>query len=63
MRTISLMRGPFQLCDACYAMVMEAHLVDDHNVASDHEAIFDTVCPNCYDRNTPLIADMLGSSE
>ena len=38
MRTISLMRGPFQLCDACYAMVMEAHLVDDHNVASDHEA-------------------------
>ncbi|HEV8242788.1 MAG TPA: hypothetical protein VGQ07_02240 [Nitrospirales bacterium] len=63
MRTISLMRGPFQLCDPCYEIVVAEKLVDDRNVASDHDAVFDHVCPNCYDRNRPLIDDMLGSSE
>ena len=63
MRTISLMRGPFQVCDACYEIVLSEKLVDDRNVAADHDAIFDYVCPNCYDRNRPLIDDMLGSSE
>jgi hypothetical protein len=63
MRTISLMRGPFQVCDACYAMVLAEKLVDERNVAADHEAIFDHICPNCFDRNRPLIDDMLGSSE
>lgn len=63
MHTISLMRGPFQLCDACYESVLADKLVDARNVASDHGAVFDSVCPNCYDRNQPLIDDMLGSSE
>jgi len=61
--TISLMRGPFQLCDSCYDTVVSEQLVDARNVASDHDAVFDNVCPNCYDRNRPLIDDMLGSSE
>lgn len=61
--TISLMRGPFQLCDPCYDTIVSEHLVDARNVASDHDAVFDSVCPNCYDRNRPLIDDMLGSSE
>ena len=63
MHTISLMRGPFQLCDPCYETVVAEKLVDARNVASDHDAVFDNVCPNCYDRNRPLIDDMLGSSE
>ncbi len=63
MRTISLMRGPFQLCDSCYDTIVSENLVDARNVASDHDAVFDHVCPNCYDRNRPLIDDMLGSSE
>ena len=63
MRTISLMRGPFQLCDPCYDIIVSEKLVDARNVAMDHEAVFDHVCPNCHDRNKPLIDDMLGSSE
>ena len=63
MHTISLMRGPFQLCDPCYEAILAEKLVDARNVASDHDAVFDHVCPNCYDRNRPLIDDMLGSSE
>ena len=63
MHTISLMRGPFQLCDPCYETVVSEKLVDDRNFAADHDALFDHVCPNCYDRNRPLIDDMLGSSE
>ena len=43
MRTISLMRGPFQVCDACYEMIIAEKLVDDRNVASDHDAVFDHV--------------------
>jgi len=57
------MRGPFQLCDPCYDIIVTEKLVDDRNVAADHDAVFDHVCPNCYDRNRPLIDDMLGSSE
>lgn len=63
MRTVSLMRGPFQVCDSCYDMLKSEHLVDERNVVADHEALFDHICPNCYDRNRPLIDDMLGSSE
>jgi len=63
MHTISLMRGPFQLCDPCYEAVVSEKLVDARNFAADHEALFDHICPNCYDRNRPLIDDMLGSSE
>ncbi|TSA01476.1 MAG: hypothetical protein D4R81_06175 [Nitrospiraceae bacterium] len=63
MHTISLMRGPFQLCNPCYDTIVSEQLVDARNVASDHDAVFDSVCPNCYDRNRPLIDDMLGSSE
>ncbi|MBI3809416.1 MAG: hypothetical protein HY284_03025, partial [Nitrospirae bacterium] len=47
----------------CYDTIVSEHLVDARNVASDHDAVFDNVCPNCYDRNRPLIDDMLGSSE
>jgi hypothetical protein len=63
MRTISLMRGPFQVCDHCYDVIVSEKLVDARNVAADHDAVFEHVCPNCYDRNQPLIDDMLGSSE
>jgi hypothetical protein len=63
MRTISLMRGPFQVCDPCFEAIVTEKLIDDRGVASDHDAVFDHVCPNCYDRNRPLIDDMLGSSE
>jgi hypothetical protein len=57
------MRGPFQVCDACYDIMQAEKLIDERNVAADHEAIFDHCCPNCFDRNRPLIDDMLGSSE
>ena len=63
MRTISLTRGPFQICEPCYESIVVEKLVDARNVASDHDAVFDHVCPNCYDRNRSLIDDMLGSSE
>lgn len=63
MHVIRLMRGPFQLCDACYGAVLHDKLIDDQNCAADHEALFDHICPNCYDRNRVLIDDMLGSSE
>jgi len=63
MHTIRLMRGPFQLCDPCYHSIVAEQLVDGQNVANDHDAVFAHACPNCYDRNRPLIDDMLGSSE
>jgi len=37
--------------------------VDHKNYVSDHEALFDSICPGCIDINRPLIDDMLGSSE
>ena len=62
-KTISVMRGLMMLCESCYDEVMQEKLVDTRNYASDHEALFDVLCPGCSDMNQPLIDDMLGSSE
>jgi hypothetical protein len=51
------------LCDVCYEEVFAERLVDGRNFVSDHEALFDTICPGCTDINRPLVDDMLGSSE
>ncbi len=62
-RTVSVMRGLMMLCDTCYDEVMHEKLVDEKNYVSDHEALFDVICPGCHDLNRPLVDDMLGSSE
>ena len=62
-KTVSVMRGPMMLCEACYQEVFEEKLVDEKNYVEDHEALFDTICPGCEDINRPLVDDMLGSSE
>ena len=62
-KTVSVMRGLMMLCDSCYQDVLQEKLVDTRNYVSDHELLFDTICPGCSDLNRPLIDDMLGSSE
>jgi hypothetical protein len=62
-KTVSVARGLMMLCETCYDHVMADQLVDKRNFVSDHEALFDTICPGCEDINRPLIDDMLGSSE
>ena len=62
-KTVSVMRGLMMLCEACYQEVFEEKLVDEKNYVEDHEALFDTICPGCEDINSPLVDDMLGSSE
>jgi hypothetical protein len=51
------------LCDTCYEHVLTDNLIDHRNFVSNHELLFDTICPGCTDLNRPLIDDMLGSSE
>ena len=36
MHTISLMRGPFELCDPCYEIVVSEKLADARKYAADH---------------------------
>lgn len=62
-KTVSVMRGLMMLCETCYEQVIVEGLVDARNYVSDHEALFDGICPGCTDINRPLIDDMLGSSE
>ncbi len=62
-KTVSVMRGLMMLCDNCYQEVLQEKLVDPRNYVSDHESLFDAICPGCSDINRPLIDDMLGSSE
>ena len=62
-KTVSVMRGLMMLCDTCYEHVMTDKLADARNFVTDHELLFDTICPGCTDINRPLIDDMLGSSE
>ncbi len=62
-KTVSVMRGLMMLCETCHAHVIAEKLVDHKNYVSDHEALFDSICPGCIDINRPLIDDMLGSSE
>lgn len=62
-KTVSVMRGLMMLCDNCYEEVMLEKLADGRQYVSDHEALFDVICPGCSDMNRPLIDDMLGSSE
>src|SRR5437867_12921402 len=59
MHTISLMRGPFQLCDPSYETVVSEKLVDARNFAAKHEDHFGHNCPTCYARNRPLLDDLL----
>ncbi len=62
-KTVGVARGLMMLCDVCYEQVFVEKLVDARNFVSDHEALFDTICPGCTDINRPLVDDMLGSSE
>ncbi len=62
-KTVSVMRGLMMLCETCHDQVVTEGLPDARNFVSDHEALFDTICPGCTDINRPLIDDMLGSSE
>jgi hypothetical protein len=62
-KTVGVARGLMMLCDICYEQVFVEKLVDGRNFVSDHEALFDTICPGCTDINRPLVDDMLGSSE
>ncbi len=62
-KTVSVLRGLMMLCEPCYTEVTVEKLVDPRNYVSDHEALFDVICPGCSDLNRPLIDDMLGSSE
>lgn len=62
-KTVGVARGLMMLCDVCYEQVFAEKLVDGRNFVSDHEALFDTICPGCTDINRPLVDDMLGSSE
>ncbi|RMH36504.1 MAG: hypothetical protein D6690_05815 [Nitrospirae bacterium] len=62
-KTVSVMRGLMMLCPTCYDAVQEEGLADTKNYVTDHEALFDLICPGCEDINRPLIDDMLGSSE
>jgi len=62
-KTVSVMRGLMMLCDPCYDTVMNDKLTNAKNYVTDHEALFDVICPGCTDINRPLIDDMLGSSE
>lgn len=60
---MSVARGLMMLCDTCYDHVQADNLTDSRNFVSNHELLFDTICPGCTDINRPLIDDMLGSSE
>jgi len=62
-KTVSVSRGLMMLCDTCYEQVFLEKLVDHRNFITDHESLFDTICPGCTDINRPLVDDMLGSSE
>lgn len=62
-KTVGVSRGLMMLCDTCYDQVIAEKLVDGRNFVSNHEALFDTICPGCTDINRPLVDDMLGSSE
>ena len=62
-KTVGVQRGLMMLCDVCYDQVFAEQLVDGRNFVSDHEALFDTICPGYTDINRPLVDDMLGSSE
>jgi hypothetical protein len=62
-KTVGVARGLMMLCDACYDQVIAEQLTDSRNFVSNHEALFDTICPGCTDINRPLVDDMLGSSE
>ena len=62
-KTVSVARGLMMLCSTCYDQVVADRLPDTRNFVSNHELLFDTICPGCTDINRPLIDDMLGSSE
>ncbi|WHZ21994.1 MAG: hypothetical protein OJF47_001106 [Nitrospira sp.] len=62
-KTVSVSRGLMMLCETCYEQVFLEKLVDHRNFVSDHDLLFDTICPGCTDINRPLVDDMLGSSE
>ncbi|ALA58820.1 hypothetical protein [Nitrospira moscoviensis] len=62
-KTVGVARGLMMLCDTCYDQVIAEKLTDSRNFVSNHEALFDTICPGCTDINRPLVDDMLGSSE
>ncbi|HEY7531593.1 MAG TPA: hypothetical protein VH681_02285 [Nitrospiraceae bacterium] len=62
-KTVAVARGLMMLCGTCYDQVVADRLPDARNFVSDHELLFDTICPGCTDINRPLIDDMLGSSE
>lgn len=62
-KTVAVARGLMMLCEICYDQVVADRLPNEKNFVSDHELLFDTICPGCTDINRPLIDDMLGSSE
>ena len=62
-KTVSVMRGLMMLCPACYDSIHEEKLVDEKNYVGDHETFFEVICQGREDSNSPLIDDMLGSSE
>ena len=61
-QSIMSTRGPFMVCDVCYAHLKEGKMIDDNG-----RAVVDTVseefCLNCFDRNKILIDDLAGSTE
>ncbi len=50
------------VCEACYTMLRDGRLVDDHGRAVS-DAVCEDFCMNCYDRNKVLIDDLAGSTE
>lgn len=62
MHSVMSTRGPFMVCEACYTMLRDGRLVDDHGRAVS-DAVCEDFCMNCYDRNKVLIDDLAGSTE
>jgi hypothetical protein len=62
MQNVQSSRGPFIVCETCYAILLQDRLVDDKGRALVDD-ISSEFCPNCFDRNKILIDDLAGSSE
>jgi len=62
MHAVMSTRGPFMVCDACFAMLKDEAKVDERGRAVS-DSVADEFCINCYDRNKILIDDLTGSTE